>query len=98
MPPATSTLPLARSVAVNKDRPVAMLPVAVQVFVLGSYRSALDSALLLELSPPTTSTWPLGSRTALAWFRASDMFPADDQVPVAGSYSSALARLPLEEL
>jgi peptidoglycan hydrolase-like protein with peptidoglycan-binding domain len=40
-PPATSTLPFVSSVAVRRIRAVAMLPALDQLFVTGSYNSAV---------------------------------------------------------
>ena len=63
-PPATSTWPLGKSVAVKFSRAVFILPVAVQVPLAGLYNSALDKYSEFP-SPPTTSTWPLGKSVAV---------------------------------
>ena len=70
-PPATSTLPFGRSVAVGMSRPVASEPVVVQVPAAGSYSSAEDTLgggsgpPLLAGQPPATSTLPFGSSVAV---------------------------------
>jgi len=60
LPPATSTMPLGRRVAVWESRAVLKLPVSEQVPVAGSYSSALVRAPVPSF-PPATSTVPLSS-------------------------------------
>ena len=62
-PPATSTLPSGRSVAVCPPRASIMVPVAVHDSVRGSYSSAVDSPIPISSDPPTTRTRPSASRT-----------------------------------
>jgi hypothetical protein len=98
LPPATSTLPLASSVAVWYVRPVASGPAGVQVSVAGSYSSALASQAEPEGGmpyPAAARTLPLGSSVAVWLCRAVASAAAGVQVLFAGSYSSALARGPL---
>src|SRR6266550_1814719 len=77
-PPATSTLPLGRSVAVCWARAVPRLPVAVHVPVAGSYSSALLKAG--PLFPPATSTLPVGSSVAVCQERAVTRPPVGTQL------------------
>ncbi len=71
-PPATSTVPSARSVAVWLLRVVVMAPVAVQVLAMGSNSSAPVG--LPEASvPPTTSTEPLARSVAVPFWRAASI-------------------------
>jgi hypothetical protein len=70
---------------VNEIRPTFMLPVGVQLFVAGSYSSALGLSW-----PPATSTRPLSRRTAMCRARHWLSVPAGAQVPVDGSYCSAV--------
>src|SRR5438094_9829401 len=57
-PPARSTLPLARSVAVWPDLATISGPAAVQVLAEGSKISAVSVALPVAPVPPATSTRP----------------------------------------
>ncbi len=61
-PPATSTSPHGRSVAVCSERGSRRSPVAVHLSVGGSYRSADRS---LPSADPATSTWPFTSVVAV---------------------------------
>ncbi len=66
LPPATSTLPLLSNVAVWLERAVVMLPVRVNVPVVGSYNSLVAIGMPLPLPlPPATSTLPLLSNVAV---------------------------------
>ena len=58
-----------------------MLPVAVQLPVLGLYNSALAIMLFGALSPPATRTVPFGSSVAVWAHRAVPMLPVAVQVP-----------------
>src|SRR5689334_20480696 len=58
-----------------------MLPVAVQVPVVGSYTSAVAQAPP-PLPPPVTRTLPLGSSVAVCPLRALAMLPLAVQPPV----------------
>jgi hypothetical protein len=71
-PPVSSTLPSCSSVAVPLANGVAVLPVAVQDRLPGSYSSA---DMPLALSPPATSTLPSGSSVAVWPLRASIIDP-----------------------
>src|SRR5438132_3464534 len=64
-PPATSTRPSSRSVAVCPTRPEFGLAVCVHVPVAGSYNSATSDEPTLPL-PPTNSTLLLFRRVAVA--------------------------------
>ncbi len=57
-----------------------MLPVALNVPVVGSYRSAVAVSF-----PPATSAFPLWSNVAVADSRAMLMLPVATNVPLAGS-------------
>src|SRR3954471_11575467 len=57
VPPATSTLPVDRRVALCSPRAVASVPAADHVFIAGSYSSALATAPP-EPIPPVISTLP----------------------------------------
>ena len=59
-PPATSTFPSARTVAVGYMRGVAMLPVGRHVPVAGSYSSTSLSATAAGVIPPMSRTPPIG--------------------------------------
>ena len=67
VPPAASTLPLSRRVAVWKRRPLLRLPVLLQVPVAGSYNS--DRSVMLGRpsikNPPATRTFPFVSNVAV---------------------------------
>ena len=93
-PPATSTRPLGRSVAVSLARAVCIEPVAVHVPVAGSYSSALATGRPVTSPPtipPATSTLPSWSSVAAAPVTAKGMCPVAENVRVAGLYSSAVA-------
>src|SRR5215469_4533782 len=96
-PPATSTSPPGRSVAVCCSRARCIAPVFAHLPVLGLYSSAplvsLHAVSSQELNPPVTSTSPLRSSVAVWYWRPACMLPVRAHVPVAGLYSSALARL-----
>src|SRR6185295_14156982 len=92
-PPATSTRPSRRSVAVGEARQSTIAPVDVQDPVAGSYTSAIFDGLE-PVVPPATSTVPSGRSTATCCPRASDIEAAAVHVPVTGSYNSADGRLP----
>src|SRR5262245_36795996 len=85
-PPATSTLPSARSVAVCPKRGTDLLPVTDQVRLGGSYTSAaLRTYGGVGPKPPTSSTRPSASRVAVCDERGCTRLPASDQLPEAGS-------------
>jgi hypothetical protein len=63
-PPATRTLPSRSSVAVCLSRAWLITPAGDQVFVAGSYSSALASGLPFRV-PPAISTLPFGSSVAV---------------------------------
>src|SRR5437660_4138651 len=67
LPPAASTLPVRRSVAVWKRRPLLRLPVLLHVLVAGSYNS--DRSVMLGRpsikNPPATRTLPVVSNVAV---------------------------------
>src|SRR3984957_11262194 len=83
LPPATSTFPFCKSVAVWPLRGVIMGIVAVHVPVAGLYNCAF------VVPPPATSTCPLGNNVADPLPPFAIIVPVIDHVPVAGSYSSA---------
>jgi hypothetical protein len=89
------TFPSASKVAVCLERGVVIGSVATNVFVDGSYTSALASVELPEPftleSPPAIKTFPSGSRVAVWLKRDVVISPVAVKVPVAGSYSSAVA-------
>ena len=82
LPPAISTCPLVRSVAVCRLRARIIDPVAVKVPLPGSKISALAKPVL---SPPATSTRPPLSSVAVQYDRAAVIGPADVNTPAAGS-------------
>ena len=71
-------------------RSVFVLPIDVQMFVDGSYNSALEIFVLPKLVPPTTKTLPFVKREAVCPNRISFKLFVDVQVPVDGSYRSAV--------
>src|SRR5436190_4650371 len=77
-PPAASTFPFRRRVAVPKAWNVVMPPVDFQVPVAGSYSSALVRKL--PPTPPATRTVPLDRRTALGLWRPVAMEPVTRNV------------------
>src|SRR5215470_3383657 len=93
-PPATSTRPLGRRVAVSLARAVCIEPVAAHVPVAGLYSSALATGRPVTsppMIPPATSTLPSWSSVAVAPVTAKGMLPVGENVRVAGLYSSAVA-------
>jgi hypothetical protein len=70
---------------VNEWRSTLMLPVGVQLFVAGSYSSAVA-----VYAPPATSTRPSRRRTASCSTRGWLSVPPGIHVPVGGSYSSVV--------
>src|SRR6266851_9030533 len=64
-PPAMSTLPLGKSVAVAESRAVFMAAAVVKVLAAGSYSSVLLRTLASAAFPPAMSTLPLGSSVAV---------------------------------
>ena len=96
VPPATSTLPSGKSVAVCPRRTRTMFPVTVHDPVLGSYSSAVGQPISRPFGgPPATSTLPSGSNVAVccSWNLIFGLSVAV-QIPLAGSYSSARVGLP----
>src|SRR5215831_6473 len=92
-PPATSTRPLGRRVAVSLARAVCIEPVAAHVPVAGLYSSALATGRPVTsppIIPPATSTLPSWSSVAVAPVTDRGMLPVAENVRVAGLYSSAV--------
>src|SRR5450759_3810917 len=86
-PPAASTSPFGRSVAVWLPRAVVMLPLTAHLPVAGLYSSALVREPV-ALPPPATSISPFASSVAVWPARAVVMLPAGVQVlelPRAGT-------------
>jgi hypothetical protein len=79
-PPATSTLPEGRRVAVWAFRGLESDPAVLQEPVAGSYSSAEERP-----APAATNTFPERSRVAVWSFRPSTIEPVLLQAPVAGS-------------
>jgi hypothetical protein len=73
---------------VNEWRSTLMLPVGVQLFVAGSYSSAVA-----VYAPPATSTRPSRRRTASCSPRGWLSVPPGIPVPVGGSHSSVVGSL-----
>jgi len=98
-PPATSTLPSARRVALCPARRSCMAGVKVKALVAGSYTAALSSTQSAEGQgpdwwlPPATSTLPSPMSVAVAKAPKPGV-PAGDQEPAAGSYTSAVSTKP----
>src|SRR6266542_324131 len=71
-----------------------MLDVVAQVPVLGSYSSALVSAVVGKppVLPPTTRTSLFRNSVAVASMRAADMLRVAVHPPPTGSYKAALAK------
>src|SRR5215467_4199550 len=93
-PPATSTRPPRRRVAVSLARAVCIEPVAAHVPIAGLYSSALATGRPVTsppIIPPATSTLPSWSSVAVAPVTARGMRPVGENVRVAGLYSSAAA-------
>src|SRR5579884_1464081 len=72
-PPATSAPPFFSGLASAAERAVPIGLAAPKLFVAGSYRSALLTAVPLVSSPPATSTLPLPSRMATPSLRGELM-------------------------
>ena len=83
-PPATSTWPLIKRVAVWKYRPTTSMPAEDQVPEAGSYNSAPVKTDPLPSSPPVTSTLPSGNVTEGKLFRASAIDPVGVHSPDDG--------------
>ena len=84
-PPATSTFPFGSNVAVWKERPIPIAPVAVQVPVAGSYSSEVSVVTLALSMLPVTSTFPFVSKVAVKNWRAVAIAPVGVHKPVTGS-------------
>ncbi len=80
-PAMTSTRPEESRVAVCAVRASTSEPAADQLFVAGSYNSAVEIRVAPWL-PPETSTLPEGRSVAECQPRASASEPAGDQAPV----------------
>src|SRR2546425_9607245 len=87
-PPATSTSPFGKRVAVCQARGWSMLPVGLHAPVRGSYSSAdandLNDLSSFESMPPATRTFPSGSSVAVWSLRATLMLPVERHLPTAG--------------